>query len=43
MSLYRRIDGKNFLVLWTPKWMDMKPVNGLVDSKLTGAAQKKPK
>jgi iron(III) transport system substrate-binding protein len=43
MPLHRRVEGAKYLLLWTPEWMDMKPVSGLVDEILSGANQKAPK
>jgi hypothetical protein len=43
MPLHRRVEGVKYLLLWTPEWMDMKPVSGLVDEILSGANQKAPK
>ena len=40
LPLHRRVDGVKYLQLWTPEWMDMKPVTKLVDEALSGANQK---
>ena len=43
MPLHRRVEGVKYLLLWTPEWMDMKPVSGLVDEALGAVNQKTPR